>query len=58
MILCVCNALREADVRSVVRTRGATCPASAYRALGTKPKCGQCVPAARIIVSEERAVAC
>jgi bacterioferritin-associated ferredoxin len=57
MILCVCNALREADVRQAVRTRGATCAVSAYRALGSKPKCGQCVPAARIVVNEERAVA-
>jgi bacterioferritin-associated ferredoxin len=53
MILCVCNALREADVRAAVRD-GATCAKSAYRALGSKPKCGQCVPAARTVVSEER----
>ncbi|MCU0728504.1 MAG: (2Fe-2S)-binding protein [Sphingopyxis sp.] len=57
MILCVCNALREADVRQAVRSGGATCPLSAYRTLGTKPKCGQCVPAARTIVNEERAAA-
>lgn len=56
MILCVCNALREADVRAAVRS-GATCPLSAYKALGSKPKCGQCVPAARTLVSEERAAA-
>lgn len=57
MILCVCNALREADVRDAAR-RGATCPASAYRALGRKAKCGQCVPAARTLINEERAIAC
>jgi bacterioferritin-associated ferredoxin len=56
MILCVCNALREADVRHAVR-QGATCPLSAYRALGSKPKCGQCVPAARTLVNEERQAA-
>jgi bacterioferritin-associated ferredoxin len=36
---------------------GATCHKSAYRALGTKPKCGQCLPAARTIVTEERSAA-
>ena len=56
MILCVCNALREADVRHAVR-QGATCPLSAYKALGRKPKCGQCVPAARTLVDAERAAA-
>lgn len=56
MILCVCNSLREADVRAAVRS-GATCPMTAYRALGTKPKCGTCVPAARTIVNQERTVA-
>lgn len=56
MILCVCNALREADVRAAVRS-GATCPMTAYKALGSKPKCGTCVPAARTIVNEERAAA-
>jgi bacterioferritin-associated ferredoxin len=54
MILCVCNALREADVRAAVR-EGASCPKSAYRALGRKPKCGQCVPYARTVVDTERA---
>ena len=56
MILCVCNALREADVRTAVR-EGATCHRTAYRALGSKPKCGQCLPAARTLVNQERAVA-
>ena len=46
----------EADVRAAVRS-GATCPMTAYKALGTKPKCGTCVPAARTIVNQERAIA-
>lgn len=56
MILCVCNALREADVRDAVR-EGATCPMSAYARLGRKPKCGQCVPAARTLIDATRAAA-
>ena len=53
MILCVCNALREADVRAAVRD-GASCPKTAYRALGRKAKCGQCLPHARTVVDTER----
>jgi bacterioferritin-associated ferredoxin len=56
MILCVCNALREADVREAVRN-GASCPMSAYATLGRKPKCGQCVPAARTLIEAARAAA-
>ncbi|MCC7393636.1 MAG: (2Fe-2S)-binding protein [Sphingomonadaceae bacterium] len=53
MILCVCNALREDDVRAAARS-GATCPNSAYRSLGRRPKCGTCVPAARELIAAER----
>jgi bacterioferritin-associated ferredoxin len=56
MILCVCNALREADVREAARN-GAHCPMSAYGALGRKLKCGQCVPAARTLIESVRAAA-
>jgi bacterioferritin-associated ferredoxin len=56
MILCVCNALREADVREAVRN-GASCPMSAYASFGRKPKCGQCMPAARTLVKEARSAA-
>lgn len=56
MIMCVCNALREADVRDAVRN-GATCPLSAYRALGRRPKCGQCVPAAQSFINQVRSAA-
>lgn len=56
MVVCVCNAIREADVRDAVR-RGATCPRSAYEALGRRPRCGQCLPFARSIVAEETVAA-
>ena len=41
MVVCVCNAIREAEVRDAVR-KGASCPYSAYQSLGRRPKCGQC----------------
>ena len=54
MIVCVCNALCEDDVRRAARS-GAPCPRSAYRALGCEPQCGTCVPFAAEIFDEERA---
>jgi bacterioferritin-associated ferredoxin len=56
MVVCVCNALREKDVRDAARG-GAGCPSSAYAALGCRPRCGQCFPFTRSIIAEERSVA-
>ncbi|RYD51583.1 MAG: (2Fe-2S)-binding protein [Sphingomonadales bacterium] len=56
MVVCVCNAIREQDVRAAAR-EGAISACQAYRALGRQPKCGQCVPFARAIINEERAAA-
>jgi bacterioferritin-associated ferredoxin len=56
MIVCVCNAIRECDVRQAAR-EGASCPASAYRRVGRTPRCGQCFSFAREIISAERATA-
>ena len=56
MVVCVCNAIRESDVREAVRL-GAECPRSAYSALGRRPRCGQCLTYAREIIEEERASA-
>lgn len=52
MVVCVCNAIREKDVRAAARN-GASCPLSAYATLGRRPRCGQCVPFARQIIAEE-----
>ncbi len=56
MVVCVCNAIREDDVRGAARS-GASCPKSAYAALGCRARCGQCLPFARDIVRAERASA-
>ena len=56
MIVCVCNAIRESEVRAAARA-GAACPTSAYRARGAKPRCGQCFSFAREIIAAERATA-
>ena len=57
MVVCVCNAIRERDVRSAVRG-GARSPGKAYRLLGCELRCGQCIPFAREIINSERAIAC
>ena len=56
MVVCVCNAIRERDVREAARG-GAVSACQAYRALGLQAKCGQCIPYARSIIDEERAAA-
>jgi bacterioferritin-associated ferredoxin len=56
MIVCVCNAIRESEVRAAARA-GASCPTSAYRSRGAKPRCGQCFSFAREIIAAERATA-
>lgn len=56
MVVCVCNAIRERDVRAAARS-GAASAGQAYRALGCQAKCGQCVPFARAIIDAERAAA-
>ncbi|HEY0626240.1 MAG TPA: (2Fe-2S)-binding protein [Allosphingosinicella sp.] len=56
MIVCICNALREDDVRRAARD-GASCPTTAYKTLGRKPRCGQCFSFAREIITAERATA-
>ena len=56
MIVCICNAIRESEVRQAAR-EGASCPTSAYRLQGRKPRCGQCFAFAREIIAAERATA-
>ena len=52
MIVCSCNALREAQVREIARG-GVRCEREAYQRLGCRPQCGQCLPFARQLVREE-----
>lgn len=54
MIVCSCNAIREADIRAAAR-RGCPCPDSAYRSLGCEFQCGCCRDYAEELIDEERA---
>jgi bacterioferritin-associated ferredoxin len=53
MIVCVCNALTEADVRKAARA-GAATPDAAYERLGFEPHCGCCLDYAQDLIDEER----
>ena len=53
MYVCICNAIRESDLRRTARR----CPGDAeavYAALGKRPNCGQCLDDAEDILAEER----
>ena len=53
MILCVCNAITENEVRELTRASART-PEEAYAALGHEPQCGSCLCYADQLMAEER----
>ena len=53
MIVCVCNAIREDEIRACAR-RGAPSPEIAYRSLGCEVQCGTCLCHAQEVIDEER----
>ena len=54
MIVCVCNAIREDELRAVAR-EGATEPLGAYEMLDCEPLCGCCLDCALEVIDDERA---
>jgi len=53
MIVCVCNAIREDELRACAR-KGATEPFGAFKTLGCEPICGCCLDYAQEVIDEER----
>jgi bacterioferritin-associated ferredoxin len=56
MYTCICNAIREKDLREAARN----CPGdvdAVYASLGKAPQCGSCLDEAMLILIEERAAA-
>jgi bacterioferritin-associated ferredoxin len=53
MIVCVCNAITEKELREAARD-GAGTPEKAYACLGCEPQCGCCLDYAQEIIDEER----
>lgn len=55
MYVCVCNAIRECELRSAAR-RVAGDADAVYAALGKVPQCGQCLDDAAHVLIEEREI--
>jgi bacterioferritin-associated ferredoxin len=56
MYICVCNAIRDCELRRAARDHGGDVDA-VYAALGKQPQCGQCLDDATEIILEERQIA-
>ncbi|GEM_PF-458723 len=53
MYVCICNAIRECELRKAARTSRGDAEAL-YTAIGRPPQCGQCVEEAEDIIADER----
>ena len=53
MYVCICNAIRENDLRRAARHVSGDAEAC-YAALGKRPNCGSCLDDAEDILLEER----
>lgn len=53
MYVCICNAIRECELREAARKVPGDADA-VYAALGKTPQCGQCLDDAAVILIEER----
>jgi len=56
MYICICNAIRETELRKAARTYDGDAEAL-YTSLGHPPQCGQCLEEADRILADERAAA-
>jgi len=53
MYVCVCNAIRESELREAARRHDGDADA-VYEKLGCNPQCGSCLDEAALILIEER----
>ena len=56
MYICICNAIRENDLRKAALACDGDAEAT-YACLGKRPNCGQCLEEAQEIIDAERAAA-
>ena len=54
MIVCLCNAIREDEIRAAARN-GAPCAITAYRSVDCEVQCGHCLDYADDLIAKERA---
>jgi len=55
MYTCICNAIRESDLRAAALEAGGDAEA-VYATLGKKPNCGQCLEKADKVLEDARAL--
>ena len=53
MIVCVCNAITEDELRELAHS-GARTPEEAYAVLGHEPQCGSCLCYAQELIDQTR----
>lgn len=53
MYICICNAIRETDLRAAA-TRCDGDAEATYASLGKRPNCGQCLEEAQSIIEQQR----
>lgn len=53
MIVCVCNAITEDELRELA-SNGARTPEEAYALLGQESQCGSCLVYAQELIDEQR----
>ncbi len=56
MYTCICNAIRETDLRRAACKSGGNAEAI-YAAMGKRPNCGQCLEEAETVIAQEREMA-
>lgn len=52
MIVCLCNALSDRDIRRSLNDGSVASVADVYASAGCSPRCGRCVPMVRGMVHE------
>lgn len=55
MYICICNAIRECDLREAARQCCSSGSEAIYARLGHEPQCRQCLDEADEVIAEERA---
>lgn len=53
MWICVCNSIRERDMREAITTKQLTDADDVYDAFDCQPKCGKCRPTICRLIDEE-----
>lgn len=56
MYVCLCNGIREAEVKRLARN-GATTAASVYKSLGCEPNCATCTEFLQDMIDDVRTAA-